>query len=33
MALRFERSEHPYELEELAGEIGVPVRFISPLIG
>jgi membrane protein len=32
MALRFERSEAPYNLEELAGEIGVPVRFISPLL-
>lgn len=32
MTQRFESSEHPYELEELAGEVGVPVRFISPLM-
>ncbi|ACS80566.1 YihY/virulence factor BrkB family protein [Maridesulfovibrio salexigens] len=32
MTMRFENSEHPYDLEELAGEIGVPVRFISPLL-
>ncbi|NDV28489.1 YihY/virulence factor BrkB family protein [Desulfovibrio sp. JC010] len=32
MALRFERSEAPYDVEELAGEVGVPVRFISPLM-
>lgn len=32
MTMRFENSEHPYDLEELAGEIGVPVRFIAPLL-
>ncbi|WP_320175083.1 YihY/virulence factor BrkB family protein [Maridesulfovibrio sp.] len=32
MTLRFENSQHPYDLEELAEEIGVPVRFISPLL-
>ncbi|WP_319779244.1 YihY/virulence factor BrkB family protein [Maridesulfovibrio sp.] len=32
MSLRFEQSKSPYDLEELAGEIGVPVRFISPIM-
>ncbi|WP_432735801.1 YihY/virulence factor BrkB family protein [Maridesulfovibrio sp. FT414] len=32
MALRFDRAEPPYDLDELAGEIGVPVNFIDPLL-
>ncbi len=32
MALRFDRAKPPYSPEELAGEIGVPVSFIAPLL-
>ncbi len=32
MSLRFDRSESPYDVEDLAAEVGVPVRFISPLL-
>ncbi len=32
MTIRFERAEPPFNLEELAGEIGVPVSFISPML-
>ncbi|WP_415716760.1 YihY/virulence factor BrkB family protein [Maridesulfovibrio sp.] len=32
MSLRFNSSESPYDVEELATEVGVPVRFISPLL-
>ena len=32
MSTRFERAEPPYDLEELAAEMGVPVRFIANLL-
>ncbi|WP_320169461.1 YihY/virulence factor BrkB family protein [Maridesulfovibrio sp.] len=32
MALRFDRAEPPYNPEEIAAEIGVPVSFITPLL-
>lgn len=32
MSIRFERAEPPYEAEELAADIGVPVHFIAPLL-